>query len=71
MKKLLIGVSIAAFAFAAATDVSSAAQGHKRNRARAIAHSAVPNCPSNMVPVLHNVASGGTTHWSCMKPSAM
>jgi hypothetical protein len=69
MKRLLIGVALAAFAFAAATDVSSAATGHKRNRARPIEHAGVPNCPMTMVPVLHDVAQGGKTHWSCMKPA--
>ena len=68
MKRLLIGVAIASFAFAAATDVSSAAQGHKRNRARPIEHAGVPNCPMTMVPILHMNFSGKNT-WSCVKPS--
>jgi hypothetical protein len=71
--KLLIGVALAAFAFASATDMASAASSSaKRHHARKLAlpASGIPNCGKGMAPILHNVASGGKTHWSCQKPGA-
>ena len=67
--RLLIGVTLAAFAFASATDMASAASRASANRHKATpaAHSTVPNCGSGMVPVMHMVWNGNNT-WSCVKP---
>jgi hypothetical protein len=67
--RLLIGVALAAFAFASVTDVASAASraSAKRNKATPVAHGTVPNCGSGMVPVMHMVWNGNNT-WSCVKP---
>ena len=67
--RLLIGVALAAFAFASATDMASAASraSAKRHTATPVASGTIPNCGSGMVPVLHMVWSGNNT-WSCVKP---
>ena len=67
--KLLIGVALAAFAFASVTDVASAASraSAKRHKATPVAHNAVPNCGSGKVPILHMGVTKNT--WGCVKPS--
>ena len=69
--RLLIGVAIAAFALATATDVSFAATKHKHATAKPVTtlENGIPNCGKGMLPVQHGVAMGGKTHWSCMKPA--
>ena len=64
--RLLIGVTLAAFAFVAATDVSFAKASAKRHKAIPVASSTVPNCGMGMVPILHMGFTKNT--WGCVKP---
>jgi hypothetical protein len=68
--KLLIGVALAAFAFAAATDMASAMSkpSAKRHKATPVATGTIPNCGMGHVPVMH-MGMNGKNSWSCVKPS--